>query len=102
MDGSFALLVTKVFTAEIERTRSVHLGKIIETTLLTWTDYERWSSEAWHKMSGVILHSPPDQFGYREDPSVSGCDGKWQLTLASLTLKAPVVVRYFGKRGDRR
>ena len=69
----------------------------IPTSLLSRKDYERWSWEAWTQMSPVFLVSPPDHFGYFEDPH-------FQIAITNYLgqpcpLMAPVVGRFFGKNG---
>jgi len=55
-------------TIELEIARICHLDVKITTTL-GQNEYERWTWEAWNKMSPVFFLSPPDHFGhYMEDP----------------------------------
>ena len=67
-DGTVSRSVTNAVTMiELERSRQDCLGRRIES-LLDGGDYEKWSWDACTKMSSIFLHSPPDQFGYMEDP----------------------------------
>jgi hypothetical protein len=96
-DGTVASSVTNAITVELERSRMDHLGDQIAQSL-DRGDYERWAWDACTKMSSVFLHSPPDQFGYMESPV-------FQVALTTYLgqacpLMAPVVGRYFGKKGD--
>ena len=97
-DGTVAASVTMAITIEIERARMVKLGKTV-TTDLGRRDYERWSWEAWTKMSSMFLLSPPDHFGYMENPH-------FMISLATYLgqpcpVMAPVVGRFYGKSGAR-
>ena len=79
---------------------SIVLGSQISTSL-DRDDYERWSWEAWSKMSAVWLHSPPDQYGFIDDPI-----SIFQVTTATYLgqpcpLMQPLVGRYFGKKGQQ-
>ena len=96
-DGTVSRSVTNAVTIELERSRQDHLGKRIETSM-DRGEYERWSWAACTKMSSIFLHSPPDHFGYMEDPVFQVA---WTTYLGqACPLMAPVVGRYFGKNGD--
>ena len=95
-DGTVAPSVTKAITMELEQARSNHVGIQITNTLGR-QEYERWSWEAWTKMSPTFLLSPPDHFGFLADPH-------FQIAIANYLgqpcpMMAPVVGRFFGKKG---
>jgi len=76
----------------------IHLGVQI-TTSLGRKEYERWTWEAWTKMSPASPLSLPDHFGYMEDPH-------YQVTMAKYLgqpcpAMALVVGSFFGKQGTR-
>ena len=77
-DGSIPKSVTKAITMELEKARSIQLGVTIAENMER-DQYERWAFEACGKLSGVFLLSPPDQFGYMEDPV-------YQVALSTLTM----------------
>jgi hypothetical protein len=94
--GTIAPSVTHAVTMELEKARAASLGVRI-TTALDNDQYERWSWEACSKMSSQPLLSPPDQFGYMEDPV-------FQVMIVTYLgqpcpIMAPLVGRYFGKNG---
>ena len=66
-DGTVAASVTKALTIKFELARATKLGETI-TTQLGREEYERWAWESCDKISGQFLMSPPDHFGYIEDP----------------------------------
>ena len=79
----------------MEGAKSIHLGQRIRTTL-SRADYKRWPYEACSRLSGTFILSPPDHFGYMEDPIL-------QVALATYVGQAyplimPVVGRYFEKK----
>ena len=95
-DGTIAGSVTNVLLMELEKCRGRQLSLDFKTTL-DKEDYERWSFDGWNKMSTVLLLSPPDQCGFFEDTT-------FQIAFAtylglSCPIMAPVVGRYFGKKG---
>ena len=98
-NGTLAPSVTKAITVELESARCEDLGNRIQAGRGK-DHYERWSWEAWTKISAVFLHSPPDQFGYMEDPV-------FQVGILATYLGqpcpliAPVVGQFFGKTGQR-
>ena len=97
-DGSIAKSVTKAITNELEKARSDKLSKSIAESL-NKDNYERWSHTACDRTSSVFLHSPPDQYGYMEDEV-------FQVALATYLgqpcpIMAPLVGRYFGKKGKQ-
>ena len=97
-DGSIAKSATKALTIELEKTRSTKLGVTIADTLGR-DQYERWAFEACGKLSGEFLLSPPDHFGFMEDPV-------FQVALSTYVgqpcpLMAPVVGRFFGNNGQK-
>jgi len=64
---------------------------------LTRLDYDRWSWEGCGEFSGTFLLSPPDPFGYIEDPV-------YQVAMTTYLgqpcpLMTPLVGRFFGKKG---
>ena len=61
--------MTKTLTKELEKTRVDDLGVRLLTDQMEREDLERWAWEAWNRTSAVFLHSPPDQFGFMEDPT---------------------------------
>ena len=56
-----------VWTVEMEREREANLNLHIKLSLAR-ADYQHWSREGCTSMSSMWLHSPPDQFGFIEDP----------------------------------
>ena len=85
-------------TMELEGEREASLDLHIKE-MLARTDYKRWSWEGWTKLSSVWLHSPPDSFGYIEDP-LFGVMFTTYLGQPCPAI-APVVGRFFGHNGTR-
>ena len=71
---------TKALNQWVRKARSDKLGKNIAESLGSEM-YERWSFKACDRTSSVFLHSPPEIYGYMEDPvfQVSGspCNISW-------------------------
>ena len=97
-DSTVAPSVTNVITIkELERSWRDHLDQQIETSL-DRGDCEKWSWDACTWGSLIFLHLPPDQFGYIEDPIFQVA---WTTDLGqACPLLAPVVGRYFAKKGE--
>ena len=97
-DGPMEISVTKAVTIKLETQRSMRLGTIVEI-LLDRDEYE-YNKLSWDgriMMSAVLLQSPPDSIGYMGD-------NIFQIAMTTYLgqpcpIMAPVVGRYFGKKG---
>ena len=90
--------VTHALTEELEKQRSLDLGKNITKTLGR-EDYEKWSWDGCTRMSSMFLTSPPDRIGYLGD-------NIFQVAVASYLgqpcpMMAPFVGRFFGSNGEQ-
>ena len=85
-------------TINLKKQRETHLWEQINTDLER-KDYERFPWEAWTPMSAVWLHSPPDHFGYIEDPVFQAV----MVTYIGQPCPTitPVVGTSFGRKGAR-
>ena len=96
--GQLHQSVTKELTKELEKARSHSLGERIIGELER-DHFERWSWEAWGRTSAVFLHSPPDHFGFMEDPVFQ--HGFANYLGQPCPLVAPLVGMYFGSAGKQ-
>ncbi|EJK51883.1 hypothetical protein THAOC_28906, partial [Thalassiosira oceanica] len=95
-DGSFARSITNAITCELERSRAIALDETITSTLPR-KSYERWAWEGWGQTSAMFLQSPPDELGHLGD-------NEFPVAFATYLGQAcpavaPLVGRYFGKKG---
>ena len=90
--------VTDAITPELEGSRSKALGVKMEENL-DRGDYELWSWTAWMPMSAEFLHIPPDAFGFLEDTIFQV--GIEAYVGVACPVVAPMVGRFFGKKGEK-
>ena len=93
-NGQLHQFVIKAPTKELEKARVVDLGvRLTDQIQMEKEDFERWAWGAWNRTSAVFLHSPPDQFGFMEEPTFQ--HGFTTYLGQPCPLIAPLVGMYF-------
>ena len=97
-DGSMAASVTYAVTEELEKQRMMRLGDKIERTIGRG-EYEKCAWNGWTKISAMFLNSPPDRIGHLGN-------NVFQVAMTTYVgqpcpVMAPLVGRFFGKKGER-